>query len=1101
MDSWIEKGDWQTLAEEVRADRIFFVEREPVIVFAELSTSDDESFRHFYNQVWCMARPQLLFVARPGELAVYDLTKPPFTLNETPAHCRQLLTRVQTAGEIQALRQKYHRELIESGAIFGEEYFGKRLDRADYALIRDLKAVRRDLSTIKVREGTHLSSTRKLELLHALIGRAIFIRYLEDREIITSDYFEKVIALHATDADQRKDWRDRLQQPLPRQDIDPAMNKLLFPRVLGNKDFAYALFEQLTHDFNGDSFPVEQDERRCFLSRHLITLRDFLLGVRSSEQELFFYAYNFKIIPIELISSIYEEFYNERVGDEKNQGSHYTPSALVEFVLAQTLTREVLVKKPRILDPACGSGIFLVEAFRRVVRWLCAQQGKERPTRQELRTVLRDQIAGIDLNEEAVRVAAFSLYLAFLHYQKPREILPDPGENLSGQPAKLRAVRLPHLKCFSPAERIEREKVTPNAEFFDILLASSAFDPVMGNCDPEVNNKFGARCADVIVGNPPWGDPKPTTARETQAVVHLKQWCDAGQGRPVGDNERSQAFLHLAINLLKDGGKAGLLVSSGVFFKHHDNSKAFRNVWLNTVQLRHVVNFAHVRKVFFTGPTRTAKSISPFASVVFEKTPLSDAPNNHFEYWSAKRTAVVENTKAVLMTRGDMHTLPQRDCIKYEKLWKIYWWGGHREEALIRNVERYPKLLSLPDIVPNAKLHLGQGFKEGNKSLRTGWLEKYRELRVPHFERYGSLDLSVLVPVPRKVERRGVKEVFSGRRLLVRRGITEPGILTARFEKERFCFRNSIEAVRFEGFEAWQERTILGIFWSSLARFYFFATAGSWGLWHDELHLENVKQMPICFPGSPELRERIVGIVTQLQNLRLSSGSRNPSRTASQQMELTLLRSEARATVDSEERRRRLEGDLDEAIFDLYDLTPSERDLVCDMCKVGLDFFYQNQRSEAVKPVVDPQSKDGTFTDVANANEGLSAYLRIFIEWWNEELGPDGELAWRILSPPTRAPLLAVIFETRFRANGRVGFDSADDTAWQGVVGLLSEHAHIPLGSSQIFTDTFFRITTDREILIVKRNERRFWTKSAAREDAEAAMLKLMRSQPELATA
>jgi len=199
------------------------------------------------------------------------------------------------------------------------------------------------------------------------------------------------------------------------------MAELRFLRVLQNKDFTYALFAQLADDFNGDMFPVE-DEADYIQQEHLDKLRGFLQGNTSPQEELFFFAYRFDVIPIELISTIYEEFYNEQTGKDRNQGSHYTPPALVEFVLAHTLTPEVLATKPRVLDPACGSGIFLVESFRRMVRHLWAQQDGRRVSRPQLRKILREQIAGMDINEEAVRVAAFSLYLAFLHYQEPREI-------------------------------------------------------------------------------------------------------------------------------------------------------------------------------------------------------------------------------------------------------------------------------------------------------------------------------------------------------------------------------------------------------------------------------------------------------------------------------------------------------------------------------------------------------------------------------------------------------------------------------------------------------------------------------------------------------
>ena len=70
-----------------------------------------------------------------------------------------------------------------------------------------------------------------------------------------------------------------------------------------------------------------------------------------------------------------------------------------------------------------GSGIFLVEAFRRIVRHRVYQNQRQRLSWQELREILKNQIAGIEINSEAIRITAFSLYLALLNYQEPRNIL------------------------------------------------------------------------------------------------------------------------------------------------------------------------------------------------------------------------------------------------------------------------------------------------------------------------------------------------------------------------------------------------------------------------------------------------------------------------------------------------------------------------------------------------------------------------------------------------------------------------------------------------------------------------------------------------------
>jgi hypothetical protein len=1050
LEDWIDRGDWQSLAAQVGAERIFFVNRDPVIVFAKTEDSSPEFLRTLYGRIWCMSRPQLLFLASPGQLSVFDLTKSPPKAGEELGTRDRLIETITTTAEVQSKLGAYHRERVESGMVFGDTRFRNSVNRSDRALIRDLKTVRQQLATIP---GTRAVKRPDLRHVHSLIGRAIFIRYLEDREILVPAYFENVAA-------RRKEWTKLLSQAPTAPALEPRLTELLFLRVLQNKDFTYALFDQLAHDFNGDTFPIDAEERERIQQTHLDTLRGFLLGSTSAQEPLFFFAYRFDVIPIELISTIYEEFYNERNGKDRNQGSHYTPPALVEFVLAHTLTPSVLATKPRVLDPACGSGIFLVESFRRIVRHHCGDQNGRRVSPPQLRKILRDQIAGMDINEEAVRVAAFSLYLAFLHYQKPREINDER--------------RLPYLKWVSKDERERREEQKPGAQFFDVLLHANSFEAVSGKLSPELTQRFGPGCAAVVVGNPPWGYPKKEDDDGQKAMVEIVDWCDAKKGRPIGDKELSQAFIHLTNALLRDGGKAGLLVSSGVLFKRHQNSRAFRHVWFSASRLHHVVNFAHVRQIFFSGPQREAKGISPFVSVVFEKVQPDTLLDDRFQYWSAKRTAIAENTQCVVLNHGDMHWLSQRDCLADERLWKVYWWGGHRDEALMRRLDAFPHLSDLSNQVQGATLQSGRGFEVTTRGEPSGWLKKYRALPAKLLMRYGQQPLQDLQDVPDKVYRRGVEALYSGHRLLVGRGIRADGVITSRFETKEYCFRNSIHGVRFEGFEEWQEAVITGIFWSSLARYFYFVTTGSWGPWHDEIHLEDVESMPVCLPSDIKLRERITRTVRELQSLDLKPDG----------LEL--------AGIEAQRRLPELEQQLDSAIFDLYRFNAAERDLVREMCEVGLDLFYQNQRSGALREVVRPKKSIGTVTDVSGSEDGLAAYLRVFLERWDDELAPDGEFVWRVLSPPSQAPLLAVSFATHFKNKALPEFEKDAADAWHDTLAKLDQSSLVPVNGPSIFVDTFFRHVSEREILFIKRNEQRFWTRSAAREDAESALTYLM---------
>lgn len=73
-------------------------------------------------------------------------------------------------------------------------------------------------------------------------------------------------------------------------------------------------------------FPVDHAEEKAVTDQHLRILQRFLLGGKN--EKLFFFAYRFDIIPIELISSIYEKFYSLNPNKRRDEGSYYTPSAL-----------------------------------------------------------------------------------------------------------------------------------------------------------------------------------------------------------------------------------------------------------------------------------------------------------------------------------------------------------------------------------------------------------------------------------------------------------------------------------------------------------------------------------------------------------------------------------------------------------------------------------------------------------------------------------------------------------------------------------------------------------------------------------------------------
>jgi hypothetical protein len=339
------------------------------------------------------------------------------------------------------------------------------------------------------------------------------------------------------------------------------------------------------------------------------------------------------------------------------------------------------------------------------------------------------------------------------------------------------------------------------------------------------------------------------------------------------------------------------------------------------------------------------------------------------------------------------------------------------------------------------------------------------------------------------VERERDPAIYEGTRLLIKRGITSRGgangQILARLETLPFCFRHSIYGVRLMGAAERERDILLGIIWSSLTRYFAWITAGSWGMWHDELLKETIERIPVRLPSDARLRQRIVKIVRELRLLDVS--------------QLLLFQSDGPKAIAEAGQVVKLERELDNAIFDLFELTPAERELVRDMCDVGLPFFYKGNRSASVKPVpLSGQRLTGTRKDIprrADKQTFMDAYNAAFLEVWEHALPADGHFRWRIIYPGLNASMLAIEFATEEKGHPLPADNVDDDEKWAQLLAGLGRTSRHNAGSTRIYLDGMTRIVRENEIIIIKQNERRLWTRTAAREDAEATLLKARRKQ------
>jgi hypothetical protein len=1022
---WIEKGEWFAAAKRAGAEKIFFVENNPVAVFAECGSRLEEKIKTF-NRIWCLARPRLLFLASPGEITVYDLAQKPVD-EKKEEEWRKLkhLDILRDISKVSQEFQKYHRDHVESGRVFADRRFGDLKNRADKALIRDLKMVRREL----IQAGL---SKKRVRFAHALIGRSIFIRYLEDRGILTGDYFMAA-------ARQKAGWLNLIRNPVNRKGFDFSHNKTYYPRVLIDKNFTYTLFRRLACDFNGDMFPDVDEEEKVVTQEHLWLIQDMLYGDAGIQKKLFFYSYRFDIVPLDLISSIYEEFYLESIiNDEKkskkrHSGAYYTPPVLIEFVLSRILNPEILEKSPRVLDPACGSGIFLVEAFRRIVRhhWYKSKQALSFDT---LKYILKEQIAGIEISDEAARITAFSLYLSMLHYLEP----PAIDRQIK------RGNRLPNL--------IATTNISANN--LHCILPGHAFDTELIESNPFWKERFGEKCADVIVGNPPWGAPGKKADQETkERHKRIIDWCK-NNNKPVGDQEPSQAFLWRALDFLEEKGKAGMLVPAGVLFKHNTTTLKFRDQWFDRVKLDEVFNFTHVRKFFFK------EAASPFLSIFFSKERQGNSPVN---YWSAKQAININKIQSIMLSRYDMHVLRPED-LSDVTIWKELWFGRRSDTELLRDLQKQKRLSQFCD-----RENSGRGFQIVSKDKAAEVLQDLKNLVVESFSRY---DYLIFSAPPRRVHRLGILSAYDGNRLIVQKGIKEDmdrivqkGSIVARYETESFCFTNAFYGIKLQSPEEWMYKTILGILWSSVTRYFFFMISSKWGLWYHEIHLEDeLLKLPIVLNKSNPATKKVISIVDKLRKYHPQKRD--------------ILHPDGIPEEKIEAQRSEWETELDEAVFELYGLNEEERDLIRDFCEVTLPFLYKPYDSIGAMPAIEK-----------NNFSWIEKYIHTFCPRWNVYLGKEEEMRAEV-HIGAHGNMIAVEF---FPSDKGDPWDlNPKDDKWGYVLKEIGKVLPQPMGTSQILLDGLVYVVSDRSVIFIKRNEKRFWTRSLAREDADAAICKRM---------
>ena len=530
----------------------------PIALVCDFPTEiSEETLRKTHQLAWSFSRTPSLITTEPNRLRIWtcyekppkekDIINPVIDVSKREI---ESFNQVSLSGQAAETLRLHWADLV-SGQFFQEH--SQRFQRkqaADQMLLKNLKSVRKRLQKNKLDDDT----------IHDLLARIIFIQFLFDRQD-----FEDNPALNITEKLLLSARYSRLAD------------------ILRNHRDTYQFFRWLNSKFNGDLFPGKgateeereaewQTEEQKVKELHLNILADFVSGhvdIETGQLSLWPY-YHFDVIPLEFISSIYEEF----VSKESGTGVHFTPEHIVDFVLDGVLPWDSQEWDIKILDPACGSGIFLVKAFQRLIhRWEQAHPKTIQPS--DLKYLLENNLFGIDVDAQAVRVASFSLYLTMLDKVEPQYY----WEN---------EFRFPRLR--------ERQLIA--ADFFQ--------EDKEGFRSVQDAGKY-----DLVVGNAPWGKNTVTPA--------AKSW--ARDVWTITYGNIGPLFLPKAAALTKSGGQIAMMQPAlALIFNQVGTAQEFRSRLFSEFKIDEIVNLSALRFGLFKD------AISPACIITMSAIPPDGEP-------------------------------------------------------------------------------------------------------------------------------------------------------------------------------------------------------------------------------------------------------------------------------------------------------------------------------------------------------------------------------------------------------------------------------------------------------------------------------------------
>lgn len=760
------------------------------------------------DAIFCINdEPLILFFENPKDLDL--LEKQIWNFNQTPIVFVITQNQIQIKNGFNFVKNIGLNNLTDSNNISDFDYFKlitgeswekykSKFDsrkRIDNYLLNNIESAR----SILINKGLHSN------VANSLIGRVIFIRYLIDRKVELNKY--------------------------------EILSKNQFYEILKSKNSAYNLFKQLRNDFNGNLFPLEYavndisiNEEEFVNEDHLNVVISLLNGdklisvnKKTEIQLSFFDIYDFSIIPIEFVSNVYEKFIGR--SNQAEQGAYYTPLFLVDYIQKQTVTEYFSLNAEqyncRVLDPACGSGVFLVETLRQIIlkyRLINPNYNDSLDDYKEtLKLILTENIFGIDKDENAIKVAIFSLYITLLDYLEPSSIVGFQ---------------------------------------FPALLGTNFFVSDFFDLDADYNNILSNKHFQFILGNPPWGKV------EDSVKLYESYWKEKEKKERVSikvtDKQISQVFLIRVKDFSFD--EAALIVTSKVLY--NINAKDYRKYLLTTFKFRQVFELSSIAEKIFN--VSNDASIEPAVVLFYSVANDESFTNNLIEHISIKPNYFFNTLKLLMIEKYDVKEISQSYFLDFDWIWKTLVFGNILDFYFIKRLKENKSIYSY--ISNKDEFIYGKGISVGGGDKNP--INEHQEIQISLDSKKKALSAYDLkytknftknlefVHRPRKIE------LFKAPILLVGKGITTDYKAKAAISYKDVIFTDAITSIKPLKDDTNFIKFLMAVFNSNLFSYFMLQTNSSLGIERKQSHDKEDKfAMPIIYD------EEDINFIEKITNL------------------------------------------------------------------------------------------------------------------------------------------------------------------------------------------------------------------------------------------